>query len=72
MDTAATEDLSLGEVFVALDAGFDGVEVHVTNGNPLEQFLCDGVNRRIDSYGGPPRAARLHFEVMSVILADVD
>ncbi|KAG2915053.1 hypothetical protein PC114_g7962 [Phytophthora cactorum] len=32
----------------AITAGFDGVEVHAGNGYLLEQFLCDGVNKRFD------------------------
>lgn len=36
----------------ALDAGFDGVEVHGANGYLVDQFLRDGSNRRTDAYGG--------------------
>jgi N-ethylmaleimide reductase len=36
----------------ALAAGFDGVELHATNGYLLDQFLRDGTNRRTDRYGG--------------------
>jgi N-ethylmaleimide reductase len=36
----------------AMDAGFDGVEVHAANGYLLDQFLRDGANRREDDYGG--------------------
>ncbi|KAI5247760.1 FMN-linked oxidoreductase [Aureobasidium subglaciale] len=36
----------------AIEAGFDGVEVHGANGYLLDQFLHDNVNVRTDSYGG--------------------
>lgn len=37
----------------AVDAGFEGVEVHSANGHLLHQFLAGNTNRRTDAYGGP-------------------
>lgn len=36
----------------ALDAGFDGVELHCTSGYLPAQFLSTGTNQRDDAYGG--------------------
>lgn len=48
----------------ALEAGFDGVEVHGANGYLLDQFLRDGTNHRTDDYGGSlENRARLLMEV---------
>lgn len=37
---------------LAMDAGFDGVEIHGANGYLIDQFIRDGSNHRTDRYGG--------------------
>jgi 2,4-dienoyl-CoA reductase-like NADH-dependent reductase (Old Yellow Enzyme family) len=36
----------------AVEAGFDGIEIHGANGYLLDQFLTDYTNQRTDKYGG--------------------
>jgi len=48
----------------AIDAGFDGVELHGAHGYLLDAFLRDGTNHRNDAYGGSiPNRARFLLEV---------
>jgi N-ethylmaleimide reductase len=55
----------------AMDAGFDGVEVHGANGYLIEQFLRDSINDRTDDYGGPvANRVRLLVEVMQAVAAE--
>jgi N-ethylmaleimide reductase len=54
----------------ASEAGFDGVELHAGNGYLIDQFLRDGSNHRIDTYGGSPRhRVRFLFEILSAVSA---
>lgn len=49
----------------ALDAGFDGVELHAGSGYLPMQFLSTGSNRRDDAYGGD-LVRRLRFTVATL------
>jgi len=52
----------------ALEAGFDGVELHAANGYLLDQFLRDNTNKRTDRYGGSfENRARLLLEVLEAV-----
>jgi 2,4-dienoyl-CoA reductase-like NADH-dependent reductase (Old Yellow Enzyme family) len=52
----------------ALQAGFDGVEIHGANGYLLDQFLQDRSNQRTDDYGGSiANRARLMLEVTDAV-----
>jgi len=49
----------------AIEAGFDGVEVHSANGYLLHEFLSPVSNVRTDAYGGSP-ANRARFGIETV------
>jgi len=52
----------------ALEAGFDGVELHCTSGYLPAQFLSTGSNRREDEYGGSAaNRCRFVLEVLQAI-----
>lgn len=54
----------------ALEAGFDGVELHGANGYLLDQFLQDRTNRRKDDYGGSiENRARLMLEAVDAAIS---
>ncbi|MDX7951827.1 alkene reductase [Lichenihabitans sp. Uapishka_5] len=56
----------------ALDAGFDGVEVHAANGYLIDQFLRASSNLRTDAYGGSiTHRVRLLQEVVEAVAAVV-
>jgi len=56
----------------AIDAGFDGIEVHGANGYLVEQFLRDSCNDRTDRYGGSiENRARFLVEVMTAVCKEV-
>ena len=56
----------------AIEAGFDGVEIHGANGYLLEQFIKDGANQRTDAYGGSiENRARLLLEVAAAVSQEI-
>ena len=56
----------------AIEAGFDGVEIHSANGYLLDQFLRDGSNIREDEYGGDiENRSRFLFEVIKAVTAEI-
>ena len=56
----------------AMEAGFDGVEIHAGNGYLLDQFLRASTNHRTDAYGGSKeKRARLLLEVLDAVCSAI-
>lgn len=56
----------------AIEAGFDGVEIHAANGYLIDQFLRSGSNQRSDHYGGSAEnRVRFLLEVTDAVTAAV-
>jgi 2,4-dienoyl-CoA reductase-like NADH-dependent reductase (Old Yellow Enzyme family) len=56
----------------AIEAGFDGVEMHSANGYLLHEFLAPSSNQRDDIYGGSPEnRARFVIEVVKAVVEAV-
>ncbi len=56
----------------AIDAGFDGVELHSANGYLVHQFLGTNTNLRTDEYGGSDEnRARFLLEVVEAITNEI-
>lgn len=56
----------------AIEAGFDGVELHAASGYLPEQFLSSGSNQRDDEYGGAvENRVRFVLEVLAAIVEEV-
>jgi N-ethylmaleimide reductase len=57
---------------LAMQAGFDGVEIHGGNGYLIDQFLRGTTNRRTDRYGGSvENRVRFLAEVTRAVAAEV-
>lgn len=56
----------------AVEAGFDGVEIHGANGYLIHQFVADNTNQRTDQYGGST-TGRLRFatEIVEAVVSEV-
>jgi NADPH2 dehydrogenase len=56
----------------AVEAGFDGVEIHGANGYLIDQFLQDTCNKRGDEYGGSvENRSRFAVEVVRAVVEAV-
>ncbi|KAI9084727.1 hypothetical protein K1719_033371 [Acacia pycnantha] len=56
----------------AMEAGFDGVEIHGAYGYLLDQFLKDQVNDRTDEYGGSlENRCRFPLEVVEAVADEI-
>ncbi|MFD3555566.1 alkene reductase [Streptomyces goshikiensis] len=56
----------------AIEAGFDGVEIHGANGYLIHQFLAPNTNRRTDAWGGDTEGRiRFAVEVVTAVVAAV-
>uniref|UniRef100_A0A2P2J2C2 Uncharacterized protein MANES_05G124200 n=1 Tax=Rhizophora mucronata TaxID=61149 RepID=A0A2P2J2C2_RHIMU len=56
----------------AVEAGFDGVEIHGANGYLIDQFLKDKVNDRVDEYGGSlENRCRFLVEVVQAVANEI-
>lgn len=52
----------------AMDAGFDGVEIHAANGYLINQFFAKCANIRTDQYGGSiENRSRFLFEILEKV-----
>jgi len=57
---------------LAIEAGFDGVELHAASGYLPEQFLSTGSNQRTDEYGGSvENRVRFVLDVLSAIATEI-
>ncbi|KAL1206555.1 12-oxophytodienoate reductase 1 [Cardamine amara subsp. amara] len=56
----------------AIEAGFDGVEIHGAHGYMIDQFMKDSVNDRADQYGGSlQNRCRFALEVVEAVTNEI-
>jgi N-ethylmaleimide reductase len=71
-DIVATIDDFVRAAGNAVEAGFDGVELHGANGYLLHQFVATNVNLRDDAWGGSPeKRVRLTVEATRAVAAAI-
>lgn len=67
-DIKITQDEFVQAAKNAMEAGFDGIEIHSSNGYLFHQFFNGTSNHRDDEYGGSKEnKARFFFEVLDAI-----
>ncbi|KAK9989708.1 hypothetical protein SO802_029947 [Lithocarpus litseifolius] len=56
----------------AIEAGFDGVEIHGAHGYLIDQFMKDQVNDRTDQYGGSlENRCRFALEIVEAVVKEI-
>ncbi|KAL6180328.1 hypothetical protein ACLB2K_046992 [Fragaria x ananassa] len=56
----------------AMEAGFDGVEIHGAHGYLIDQFLKDQVNDRTDQYGGSlENRCRFALDIVEAVVNEI-
>ncbi|KAI3868445.1 hypothetical protein MKW92_021833 [Papaver armeniacum] len=56
----------------AIEAGFDGIEIHGAHGYLIDQFMKDQVNDRTDKYGGSlENRCRFALEVVEALVDEI-
>ena len=82
-DTVAPKEMTLEDIKTtikdfamaaknAVEAGFDGVEIHASNGYLFHQFFNGTSNHRTDEYGGSiENRARFLFDVLDAVKQEI-
>ncbi|KAK4708579.1 hypothetical protein R3W88_029504 [Solanum pinnatisectum] len=56
----------------AIEAGFDGVEIHGAHGYLIDHFMKDQVNNRIEQYGGSlENRCRFALEIVEAVVNEI-